>query len=267
MQLVFERQITIAGVTYSPGSTVDVADADAKDLIFRGVGQPARIEAIVASSEGISGPGTVTCIMPSKNRRAWLPRAINCFLEQTYQKKELFILDNGESIADLLPKDGRIRYARLPGNQTTGQLRNFCCRLSRAEFIAHWDDDDWSHRDRLAEQISAIEGYHVTGYNSILFHGPKGVHRWDGGRGHACGTSLLYRREWWEKNQFPAQRIGEDNDFIRRAMGVMHYSDGSNRIVASIHAENTSPRPLNSDGYKPARVEDLPEGYICQSGS
>lgn len=55
----------------------------------------------------------VSCIMPTANRRALVPAAIEMFLRQTYADKELIIVDDGEdSIADLVPRDDSIRYIR-----------------------------------------------------------------------------------------------------------------------------------------------------------
>ncbi len=52
----------------------------------------------------------VTCLCLTRNRRAWLPRAIGCFLAQTYEERELLIVDDGdEGVTDLVPDDPRIR--------------------------------------------------------------------------------------------------------------------------------------------------------------
>jgi glycosyltransferase involved in cell wall biosynthesis len=63
----------------------------------------------------------VSCIMPTANRRAFVPRAIQYFLRQDYPEKELVILDDGEdSVADLIPADPRIRYLRETRRRTIG---------------------------------------------------------------------------------------------------------------------------------------------------
>ena len=51
----------------------------------------------------------VTCLCLTRNRRGFLPRAIECFVAQTYEERELLIVDDGDdSIADLAPADWRI---------------------------------------------------------------------------------------------------------------------------------------------------------------
>ena len=55
----------------------------------------------------------VSCIMPSANRRGFVPLAIRGFQAQEYPNKELIIVDDGEdAVRDLVPDDDRVRYIR-----------------------------------------------------------------------------------------------------------------------------------------------------------
>ena len=85
----------------------------------------------------------VSCVMPTKNRRAFVPAAIDCWLKQTYVNSELVIVDEGEDpVEDLIPDDKRIRYVfQKVRRNTTGKKRNFCNELARGEIIGHFDDD------------------------------------------------------------------------------------------------------------------------------
>src|SRR5436853_5015409 len=95
----------------------------------------------------------VSCIMPTFNRRRFVPRAIYYFLSQDYPEKELLILDDGvESAADLIPDDPCVRYVRLEGREVLGRKRNLACEEARGDIIAHWDDDDWMARSRLRSE-------------------------------------------------------------------------------------------------------------------
>jgi glycosyltransferase involved in cell wall biosynthesis len=52
----------------------------------------------------------VSCIMPTFNRRPFVPQAIRYFLAQDYPEKEFIIVDDGaDSVADLVPDDPRVR--------------------------------------------------------------------------------------------------------------------------------------------------------------
>lgn len=261
MQIVLDRQITIGDVTYQPGVAVEMEKAQAFEFARRGIGwfiekPPANV------AVGISGLGSVTCIMPTRNRREWVPRAIRLFKAQTYHNLELLILDNGDSIRDLVPYDSSIRYARVEGKQTIGQLRNYANQLSAAEYIAHWDDDDWYHPERIAEQVAALGEKQVCIYERIMMAGDGKAWEYNGKLpSQIPGTSLLYRRSWWDSNRFPALRAGEDTRFSERAAKVSIGLDGRGRCVASIHDKHTSPRMLGGENYKMVDVSALPKEF------
>jgi len=61
----------------------------------------------------------VSYIMPTYNRRQFVPQAIKYFLRQDYPQKELIILDDGtDKIRDLVPDLPKIQYTALPSNTT-----------------------------------------------------------------------------------------------------------------------------------------------------
>ena len=63
--------------------------------------------------------------MPTADRPAIVPRAIQYLLRQDYPAKELVILDDGaDSVADLIPGDPRIRKLRETRRRTVGAKRN-----------------------------------------------------------------------------------------------------------------------------------------------
>src|ERR1041385_539899 len=83
--------------------------------------QPARIA--VSSREPL-----VTCIMPTSNRRRFIPQALRCFLRQDYSNLELLVVDDGaDPISDCLPENDRIRYLHLDRKLTIGAKRNLAC--------------------------------------------------------------------------------------------------------------------------------------------
>jgi glycosyltransferase involved in cell wall biosynthesis len=85
----------------------------------------------------------VSCIMPTCDRRRFLPAAIRYFLRQDFPNKELVIVDDGvDAVGDLASADARIRYVRLSRRATVGAKRNLACEHAAGDLIAHWDDDD-----------------------------------------------------------------------------------------------------------------------------
>src|SRR5207249_9398199 len=71
-----------------------------------------KMTATAPVSENIRGSVAdplVTCIMPTHNRRRFVPQAVRCFLRQDYPNLELLIVDDGsDQIADCVPESDRI---------------------------------------------------------------------------------------------------------------------------------------------------------------
>lgn len=143
-----------------------------------------------------------------KSRISWMPQALTCFLSQTYpkSKRELLILADGDGLRNLvklLPNGETVRLVEISGASTIGSKRNLGCELATGDVIAHWDDDDFSASGRLTEQVEALvqSGRAVAGYHTMRF--TDGARWWQfrGTRSTALGTSLCYRRIWWETHR------------------------------------------------------------------
>ena len=129
----------------------------------------------------ISEDALVSCIMPTRNRRKHVPRAIGFFLAQTYRNRELIIVDDGsDSVRDLIPIDPRIRYIRSEQAKPVGAKRNFSCLHANGTLIAHWDDDDWIAPSRLDSQVSALlqTQADVCGIDRIYYLEPCSRRAW-----------------------------------------------------------------------------------------
>jgi glycosyltransferase involved in cell wall biosynthesis len=192
----------------------------------------------------------VTCLCLTRNRRQWLPKAVECFQQQTHREAELLILADGEDVRDLVPDDARIRLIHIEGPIDIGAKRNFGCERAAGEVIAHWDDDDYSAPARLADQLRRLHesGKSVSGYNSMRFTDGAGWWQYTGTVNYALGTSLLYRAEWWRHNRFDSVQIGEDTQFVANANahGELVTADARGLMYATIHPGNTSPRSMGS---------------------
>src|SRR5271165_6074042 len=124
----------------------------------------------------------VSCIMPTFNRRHFVPRAIHYFLRQDYPNKELIIIDDGtESVADLVPPDPQIRYFGSLRRASTGAKRNLACKHATGTLIAHWDDDDWYAPWRLTYQVEQLleEAADICGLDRVIFYAPKEEKVWE----------------------------------------------------------------------------------------
>ncbi len=208
----------------------------------------------------------VSCIMPTCDRRQFVPQAIAYFLRQDYLNRELIVVDDGaDSVADLMPADPRVRYIRLPRKHVLGDKRNIACRAAQGEIIAHWDDDDWIAPWRIDYQMRQLEATRadLCGLSTLLFYAPGANTGWqyiysDAGQPWVAGGTLCYRKAFWQAHPFANIAIGEDARFV--------WSHGAKRVVALerhdfyvalIHPRNTSPKRTTD-----ARWHAYPAGDI-----
>lgn len=214
---------------------------------------------------------TVCCITPTADRQTMTARAIDCFISQTHEDKRLIVLDTGtQPFGNDYGWWKNISHVRVPPPAATlGELRNLCIELAgECDLIAHFDDDDWSHPNRLAEQVELIEstGADIVGYRDMLFYDsseakangigltlPKdALWLYTAGRSNnhmGCGTSYMYRRSVWEKRPFPAVTVREDETFLYRipvekrmfvsSLGSSIQQYREPRMIAEIHGANT----------------------------
>jgi len=217
----------------------------------------------------------VSCILPTKNRAAYIPHVIRSYQSQTYPHKELIIVDNGEDATQSLipPDDPSIKYLHVVGPKTTGEMRNLCVKHASGEFICHFDSDDWSAPGRITDQVLRLGLFGVvTGYHSMLFYDERDgkCYHWQMPQipvTYALGTSFCYRREWWRHHPFKAIRIGEDVLFFRQAIKEAHRlvptAHAERLMVARVHGQQTCRKSLKPNSYRPVPKTYLPHGYPC----
>jgi glycosyltransferase involved in cell wall biosynthesis len=227
---------------------VPIAEPDflAADRAFY-FGEPAA--ALPVCAVGAAGP-LVSCIMPTANRRAFVGRAIAQFLAQDYPRRELIVIDDGDTpVADLMPGHGSVHYLRLDRRAPIGAKRNIACELAHGEVIAHWDDDDWMAPGWLGSQVEALltHGADICGLKEVLFYAPESRRGWrytyDGHEPWVYGGTLCYAKQYWARAPFSRIDVGEDNAFV--------WSPSPKRIVTNyrsdlyigiVHRGNTSPK-------------------------
>lgn len=185
-------------------------------------------------------------MMPTYNRGKYVPMAIRCFTQQSYPNMELIIVDDGTETLSI-PADGRIQYIKLLNRTTTGEKRNIGARRASGQIIANWDDDDWSHPHRIADEVGRLlqTGKRVTGYNaSIIYEEATGeFFKIQGGPPYfASGSSQCYWRTWWEQHPYPNCSFGEDSVFARtaRLADQMAIAEPGQMMVIRRHSTNTS---------------------------
>jgi glycosyltransferase involved in cell wall biosynthesis len=214
----------------------------------------------------IEDKNLVSCIMPTYNRRAFLPHAIRYFLRQDYPHKELIIIDDGtDNISDLVPAADNIRYYRLDNKITLGAKLNLACTYAKGNIIANWDDDDWYADRRLSYQVTALQrsGTAVCGINRLLYYdfknrkGYQYIYPADQ-RVWLLGSSLCFTKELWENNIFADINVGMDGLFVwATPPQQVKVLEDHTFSVHMIHAENVSPKKTSGSYWHGYPVEDL----------
>lgn len=221
--------------------------------------------------------GSVTAIMLYADRPEFLDRSVAAFRVQTYERKRLLILDNGRRwIRRAAPDFDERGISMFPvhnAGATIGALRNAANALSESDILVHWDVDDFSHPNRIAEQVALLQasGADCVGYREMPFWREAGQREYDPGQpgmfysndvgeawlylngkpSYCLGTSLCYWRRVWEQRSFEATNQGEDVRWIAgvRSVGTTALGPEGNaseaaitqaRMIARIHAGNTS---------------------------
>jgi glycosyltransferase involved in cell wall biosynthesis len=224
------------------------------DLIEIKRALPSSTAAVFSTSIEVAEP-LVTCMMPTYNRRSFIPQAIRCFLRQDYSKLELLVVDDGtEPIGDLVPANDRIRYLHFDQKLTIGAKRNLACEKARGEFIVHWDDDDWYPLWRVRAQMRAMldGGADICGSSRVAYFDPARDQAWEyrypSAKGPwVAGNTLAYRKSFWSGHKFPDIQVGEDSRFVWSSKG-RSVADLANpgMCVATVHSNNTSRKNVNA---------------------
>jgi O-antigen biosynthesis protein len=207
----------------------------------------------------------VSCLMPTKNRRAFWPRAFSMFAAQDWPNKELIIVEDGEDSVGLesvnqyfdhisLLEPHRRTYKHFEG--TLGAKLNEAARMASGEICINWDDDDWNAPNRISLQVAhmRLTGKPVVGFSSLIYYAEGKEHGWEyeGDSLYASGSSHCYTREWILAHPRPEITVGEDNIFASEARDLCAISNlsGTTCLVACDHPDNCSARKFGTANYE-----------------
>lgn len=173
-------------------------------------------------------------IIPTYNRAAFLPKAIESVLAQTYNDWELIIVDDGstDNTKDVVAKysDSRIQYI-YQDNAERSAARNNGIARANGDYVCFMDSDEYIDNNRLELLHKGIENSSnkdACFYTDIRFEGCENYIRKGkpfhfpinkdelicfiiGAPQLCCSTEIL------RKHQFnPALSIGEDMELLFR---------------------------------------------------
>ena len=97
----------------------------------------------------------MTCVVPAFNAEAFIGEAVDSVLEQTYERIELIIVDDGSAdrTLDVIRSYGDVlTYLRHP-HAGAASAKNTGIRAAHGEFVAFLDADDLWRPDKLTRQM------------------------------------------------------------------------------------------------------------------
>lgn len=194
----------------------------------------------------------VSCLLPTYNRYPdhgyLLEEAVQSFIAQDYQHKELIILNDtpGQSIVIQHPKIKCVnvgeRFDRL-GNKIHHMLHN----LAQGDYICRWDDDDVSLPWRLSYSVGKlVEGAKNNPTHCHSFRVPSGI--------------VSYASEWRPECHW----------FYHGEIKQVTYNPGNTHIMAIWHRDilGFQPPPAGIDPLRDTTIA-VPityPGEPCPSG-
>lgn len=219
-----------------------------------------------AQENDLSTP-KVSCLTVTADRKHLMRRAVQCFENQTYENKELVIIDDGEqdlgNILSDLPA-GQVKYVKLekkPEN-TLGKLRNRSLDEANGDFLVQWDDDDWYHPERITIQAQTLmAGYDACCLSGALMHldeEPYMQHPYVGYLPDGIPGSIMHRSD--ADIRYPHTRRAEDTVYLNEWMEKRYMQlpdDYSHLFIRCYHGNNTWEK-----GHFLRRVRNNPKDAI-----
>lgn len=142
----------------------------------------------------------VSVVIPCYNGAAYVARAVESALAQSYPAVEVLVVDDGstDNTSEVAAGFGSaITLIRHSKNAGLSAARNTAINSAKGRFIALLDSDDWWDKDKLAQQIALMTDHHDV---DVVFSDFRGISTqgepfgWQGGLRSALtarGLSLL----------------------------------------------------------------------------
>jgi len=161
----------------------------------------------------------VSCLCCTYNRKTPLEEAIQCFIDQDYENRELIILNDQEGVTlkiEDCPSNIHIHNYSKRFN-SLGEKRNYIKTLASGEYFCIWDDDDLYVPIRISK---SIEIFRNDIYADIIKS--KYAFMSINNKDYKVVCNLFHSqacisKEYMNKNQYPEKSVGEDMEFEKGA--------------------------------------------------
>jgi glycosyltransferase involved in cell wall biosynthesis len=186
----------------------------------------------------------VSCVLATRDRARFLPQAMRCFLRQTYERRELIVVDDSRRpMRALIPEAAGIRYLRLTRPTATGTKLNLGIAEARGELIQKMDDDDYYAPGFVAGSVADMprrgRDRTVVTRCCFLVLGRRDARLRFSGHGWKPGGALCFARALWERQPFRDVEKSEDSHWLRDVEPrVVRICDPEQYVVLR-HGRNT----------------------------
>ena len=153
----------------------------------------------------------VTIVIPCYNYAHYLPQALDSALAQTYENKEVIVIDDcsTDNTQELMQtKYPNVRYIRHEVNQGLSATRNTGLKMFDGEWIMFLDSDDWIDKDlvQLSVDWGNSKGVDIVAVWQQEFGERADTHHFhpnpafdDFMTGNKINCSSMFRRRVYEK--------------------------------------------------------------------
>lgn len=178
----------------------------------------------------------VSILIPAYNAQQWIPDTLRSAINQTWQNKEIIVVDDGSTDQTLAVarqfESGMVRVVTQK-NQGAAAARNHALSLSRGEYIQWLDADDLLAPDKIARQMAVLD---QVGNKRVVLSSAFG--------------RFLYR---WQNADFTPSGLWNDltpSEWLLRKMGDNLYMQTATWLVSRELSEEAGPwdtRMLSDD--------------------
>ncbi len=114
---------------------------------------------VARDNESKDGP-IVSVLIPTYNRRRYLPVALSSVVHQDYSNLEIFVIrDGGEDVCDIVNSFNDPRIIFIDRKENRGKAFSLNEALARAEgkYVAYLDDDDLYYPNHIETLVGVLE--------------------------------------------------------------------------------------------------------------
>lgn len=170
----------------------------------------------------------VSCVCLTYNRPQLVEEAIQCFIDQTYNNKELIVLcDNPNCLFVLEPPHPQVRvinvWRRFPN---LGSKYNYVKNFIQGDYVCIWEDDDLFGFNRIEEQVRLFAEIEERGEIYDVVKGKLALFSLDN-KDYSIGGNLYHSQscftaEFFHRTKFLEASFGIDCEFESQARAYWH---------------------------------------------